>query len=115
MLKEAYENDFQFTIIGNEEEFEFKPEDYSIPLQLVYHLLFRNAEIADADMRFYLLDSVRLLALQCEVLSGASKKHKKFLKWCQEQLLTGIMWKILESAHSQVIGTFSKFLISYHH
>ena len=54
-------------------------------------------------MRFYLLDSVRLLALQCEVLSGASKKHKKFLKWCQEQLLTGIMWKILESAHSQVM------------
>ena len=53
-------------------------------------------------MRFYLLDSVRLLALQCDVLSGAQKKHKKFIKWCQEHLLTGIMWKLLESAHSQV-------------
>ena len=89
-------------LIGAEEEFEFKPEDYSIPLQLVYHLLVRNAEIVDADMRFYLLDSVRLLALQCDVLTGVQKKHKRFLKWCQEKLLTGIMWKILESAHSQV-------------
>ena len=28
-----------FGFIGTEEEFEFKPEDYSIPLQLVYHFL----------------------------------------------------------------------------
>ena len=95
-----------FYTIGTEEEFEFKPEDYSMPLQLVYHLLVRNAEIVDADMRFYLLDSVKLLALQCEVLSGASKKHRKFLKWCQQELLTGIMWKLLESAHSQVLHNF---------
>ena len=73
-----------------------------MPLQLVYHLLVRNAEIVDADMRFYLIDSVRLLALQCDVLTGAQKKQRKFLKWCQESLLTGVMWKILESAHSQV-------------
>ena len=93
---------FLFNNPGNEEEFEFIPDEYSVPLQLAYNLLVRNAEIVDADMRFYLLDSVRLLALQCDVLSGAQKKHKKFIKWCQEHLLTGIMWKLLESAHSQV-------------
>ena len=62
----------------------------------------RNAELSDADMRFYLLDSVRILAIQCEVLSSVSKSHKRFLHWCQEGLLTGILWNLLESSHSQV-------------
>ena len=110
---------FLFNNPGNEEEFEFIPDEYSVPLQLAYNLLVRNAEIVDADMRFYLLDSVRLLALQCDVLSGAQKKHKKFIKWCQENLLTGIMWKLLESAHSQVhhhifLLLYSKFSYLIH-
>ena len=49
-----------------------------------------------------MLDSVRVLALQCDVLMSAQRKQKKFLVWCQETLLTGILWQILESAHSQV-------------
>ena len=101
-------------IPGNEEEFEFRAEEYSISLQLVYNLLVRNAEIVDADMRFYLLDSVRLLALQCDVLTSAQKKHKKFLKWCQQELLTGILWKLLESAHSQVLLKIYTKAMSYH-
>ena len=53
-------------------------------------------------MRYYLLDSVRVLALQCDVLSSNARKQKKFMVWCQENLLTEILWQILESAHSQV-------------
>ncbi len=53
-------------------------------------------------MRYYLLDSVRLLALQCDVLQNGVRKHKKFINWCQESLLTGIFWQLLESAHSHV-------------
>ena len=102
---------FNTLYLGIEDEFDFKPEEYSMPLQLVYHLLVRNAEIVDADMRFYLIDSVRLLALQCDVLTGAQKKQRKFLKWCQESLLTGVMWKILESAHSQVSSCYTRCYI----
>ncbi len=51
--------------------------------------------------RFYLLDSVRLLSLNAEVLQGAARKHKRFLHYCQEPLLTGILWHILDAAHSQ--------------
>ena len=55
--------------------------DYPVNLQLVYHLLVRNAEIVDADMRYYLLDSVRVLALQCDVLVSNARKQKKFIVW----------------------------------
>ena len=48
------------------------------------------------------LDSVHILAIQCDVLSSVAKSHKKFLQWCQEPLLTGILWHLLESSHSQV-------------
>jgi len=41
-----------------DEPFELKLDDYPIPLQLSYHLLLRNTEVVDPDMRFYLLDSV---------------------------------------------------------
>ena len=30
---------------GNDEPFELRVEDYPVPLQLVYHLLFRNTEV----------------------------------------------------------------------
>ena len=41
---------------GNEEDFDTSViEEYNVPLQLVYHLLVRNSELSDADMRYYLL------------------------------------------------------------
>lgn len=67
----------------SDEPFELKVDEYSVPLQLVYHLLLRNTEVVDPDMRFYLLDSVRLLALNADVLQGAARKQKKFIHYCQ--------------------------------
>ena len=41
---------------GNDEDFDTSViEEYNVPLQLVYHLLVRNSELSDADMRYYLL------------------------------------------------------------
>ncbi len=57
-------------------------------------------------MRYYLLDAVRLLCMNADVLHNAARKHKRFVNYCQEPLLTGILWTILDAAHSQV-----KFLI----
>ena len=96
------ESDSESSHEGGDEDFEVKVEEYGIPLQLVYHILVRNSELADADMRYYLLDSLHILAIQCDVLSSVTKSHKKFLQWCQEPLLTGIFWHLLESSHSQV-------------
>eukprot|EP00094_Tigriopus_californicus_P000131 TCALIF_00127-PA protein Name:"Similar to UNC79 Protein unc-79 homolog (Homo sapiens)" AED:0.02 eAED:0.04 QI:0/0/0/0.66/0.5/0.33/3/0/2591 len=86
----------------NEEPFELHIDDYAIPLQVVYHLLLRNTEIADPDMRFYLMDSVRLLSLNADVLQSAARKQKRLIHYCQEPLLTGVMWQILDASHSQV-------------
>jgi hypothetical protein len=96
------ESSSESSLDGNDEDFEVKLDDYGVPLQLVYHLLVRNSELSDADMRYYLLDSVRMLSLQCDVLSSVVRKHRKFINWCQESLLTGILWQLLESTHSQV-------------
>ena len=97
------ESDSESSHEDGDVDFEVKVDEYGIPLQLVYHILVRNSELADADMRYYLLDSVHILAIQCDVLSSVAKSHKKFLQWCQEPLLTGILWNLLESSHSQVI------------
>ena len=101
-VKEADESSSESSQEDSDEPFVLKIEDYKVELQLVYHLLLRNTEVADADMRYYLLDSVRLLSLNAEVLQGAARKQKKFLNYCQEPLLTGIIWAILDAAHSQV-------------
>jgi hypothetical protein len=53
-------------------------------------------------MRYYLLDAVRLLTFNADVLHNAARKHKRFVQHCQEPLLTGILWTILDAAHSQV-------------
>ena len=53
-------------------------------------------------MRFYLLDSVRLMAMNAEVLQSAARKQKRFIQHCQDPLLTGVLWAILDAAHSQV-------------
>ena len=58
------ESDSESSHEGGDEDFEVKVEEYGIPLQLVYHILVRNSELADADMRYYLLDSVHILAIQ---------------------------------------------------
>ena len=85
------------------EPFVLKIEEYPVALQLVYHLLVRNTEVADPDMRYYLLDSARMLCLHADVLSTAArKKNKRFVAYCQEPLLVGILWTILDAAHSQV-------------
>ncbi len=36
----------------SDEPFELKVEEYSTSLQLVYHLLLRNTEVVDPDMRY---------------------------------------------------------------
>ena len=115
--KPAYreESDSESSNEPYDEDFEVKVDEYEIPLQLVYHTLVRNSELADADMRYYLLDSVRILAIQCEVLMSVAKSHKRFIMWCQESLLTGILWQLLESSHSQVThkDLFFRFLLRY--
>ena len=60
-------------------------------MQLVYHLLVRNTEVADPDMRFYLLDAARMLCLHADVLSSAARLHiSNFGVWT---LLRKVMMK----------------------
>ena len=51
--RELEESSSESELDGSEEEFVVHPEDYPTNLQLIYYLLIRNAEIVDADMRYY--------------------------------------------------------------
>ena len=96
------------------EPFVLRIEEYPVPLQLVYHLLVRNTKVADPDMRYYLLDAARMLCLHADVLaSAARKKNKRFVAHCQEPLLVGILWTILDAAHSQVSQVTNNGTIFY--
>ena len=82
------ESDSESSQEGNDDDFDTSViDEYSVQLQLVYHLLVRNSELSDADMRYYLLGSLHSLCIHCEVLSSGAKKHKKFLRFCQESLV----------------------------
>ena len=84
----AEESDSESSQEGNDDDFDTSViDEYSVQLQLVYHLLVRNSELSDADMRYYLLGSLHSLCIHCEVLSSGAKKHKKFLRFCQESLV----------------------------
>ena len=85
----AEESDSESSQEGNDDDFDTSViDEYSVQLQLVYHLLVRNSELSDADMRYYLLGSLHSLCIHCEVLSSGAKKHKKFLRFCQESLVS---------------------------
>ena len=87
----AEESDSESSQEGNDDDFDTSViDEYSVQLQLVYHLLVRNSELSDADMRYYLLGSLHSLCIHCEVLSSGAKKHKKFLRFCQESLVSNI-------------------------
>lgn len=51
------------------------------------------------------------MALGAEVLQNAARKQKRFILYCQEPLLTGILWHILDAAHSQVAAASVPILI----
>ena len=42
----------------SDEPFELKVEEYSTSLQLVYHLLLRNTEVVDPDMRYNMFEAL---------------------------------------------------------
>ena len=133
------ESDSESSQEGNDDDFDTSViDEYSVQLQLVYHLLVRNSELSDADMRYYLLGSLHSLCIHCEVLSSGAKKHKKFLRFCQESLvcnssslvsldsiqeysylfsiffqLTGLLWQLLESTHSHVAQMTVPLLIHF--
>ena len=135
----AEESDSESSQEGNDDDFDTSViDEYSVQLQLVYHLLVRNSELSDADMRYYLLGSLHSLCIHCEVLSSGAKKHKKFLRFCQESLvcnapslvsvdsiqensylssiffqLTGLLWQLLESTHSHVAQMTVPLLIHF--
>ena len=92
------ESDSESSQEGNDDDFDTSViDEYSVQLQLVYHLLVRNSELSDADMRYYLLGSLHSLCIHCEVLSSGAKKHKKFLRFCQESLVSNLSFAKIHS------------------
>ena len=108
------ESDSESSQEGNDDDFDTSViDEYSVQLQLVYHLLVRNSELSDADMRYYLLGSLHSLCIHCEVLSSGAKKHKKFLRFCQESLVCNSSSLVSLDSIQEYSYLFSIFFPAY--
>lgn len=78
------DENFWQTSIG---KFKFSLEALPQPLQYFHQLLKELPNIEKPDIRYYMLQCLNVLALNGDALNRASRDHRGFLIWCQENLL----------------------------
>ncbi|GAB6020639.1 hypothetical protein CHUAL_003310 [Chamberlinius hualienensis] len=83
-------------------KFKFTLEELPLPLQHIYILLKELAKYEEADVLFHIMSCLKVLFLNAECLSKASREHRGFLIWSQENLLINNLWNRLRLDHSHV-------------
>ena len=78
------DENFWQTSIG---KFKFSLDALPQPLQYFHMLLKELPNIEKPDIRYYMLQCLNVLALHGDALTKASRDHRGFLIWCQENLL----------------------------
>lgn len=78
------DDNFWQTSIG---KFKFSLDALPQPLQYFHQLLKELPNIEKPDIRYYMLQCLNLLALHGDALTKASRDHRGFLIWCQENML----------------------------
>lgn len=68
-------------------KFKFVVEDLPKPLQYIYQLLKEIPRIEKPDVLYYMLQCLNILILHGDAATKASKEHRGFFIWCQENLL----------------------------
>ena len=58
--------------------------------------------LEDPDTVFYTLEAVKALALHENCLLECSRKAKRLFVWLQHNHILPTLWRVLDSAHSQV-------------
>lgn len=78
------DDNFWQTSIG---KFKFALDALPQPLQYFHQLLKELPNIEKPDIRYYMLHCMNVLALNGDALNRASRDHRGFLIWCQENLI----------------------------
>lgn len=76
--------DFWYTSVG---KFKITLDQLPQSLQYIHQLLIELPNIEKPDILYFMLQCLNVLALHGDALSDASRDHRGFFIWCQENLL----------------------------
>lgn len=83
--------------------FEFEVDELPVQHRLLYYLLKKlDTDLKDADILYHLLGTLKTMCLHAEVLNKATKDHRGFFIYCQENLLLHNLWTLLQAEFSQI-------------
>jgi hypothetical protein len=77
-------DNFWQTSVG---KFKFCVDDLPQPLQYIHQLLQELPKVDKPDILYYMLQCLNILILHGDACTKASKEHRGFFIWCQENLL----------------------------
>ncbi|XP_044257463.1 protein unc-79 homolog isoform X1 [Tribolium madens] len=92
-------NNFWQTSVG---KFKFCVDDLPQPLQYIHQLLQELSKVDKPDILYYMLQCLNILILHGDACTKASKEHRGFFIWCQENLLIKNLWELCNSEHSHI-------------
>ncbi|XP_060537394.1 protein unc-79 homolog isoform X2 [Cylas formicarius] len=83
-------------------KFKFSVDDLPEPIQYIHQLLHELSKVTKPDILYYMLKCLNVLILYGDACTKASKEHKGFFIWCQENLIIKNLWNLLNSEHSHI-------------
>uniref|UniRef100_A0A8R1UE95 Uncoordinated protein 79 n=1 Tax=Pristionchus pacificus TaxID=54126 RepID=A0A8R1UE95_PRIPA len=91
----------------------FKFSFDSIPSQLRFiFALYKNLDgERDPDVELFILQTLKILCLHCEVMTNSRREHRGFLIWMHEHIIVPKLWTLLRSDYIQVGEVASLLLI----
>ncbi|XP_065352317.1 protein unc-79 homolog isoform X2 [Cloeon dipterum] len=99
-IEKPFDNrEFWKTSVG---KFWFSFEDLPDQLQYCHQLLKELPTTKEPDVLYHILQSLHILCLHGDALVKASRDHRGFLIWCQENLLIENLWNLLNAEHGHI-------------
>ncbi|CAG9855370.1 unnamed protein product [Phyllotreta striolata] len=101
-------DNFWQTSVG---KFKFSVDELPQPLQYIHQLLQELSKVDKPDILYYMLQCLNVLVLHGDACTIASKEHRGFFIWCQENLLIRNLWDLCNSEHSHICQTVVPLLL----
>ncbi|KAJ8981492.1 hypothetical protein NQ317_007018 [Molorchus minor] len=96
-------DNFWQTSVG---KFKFSVDELPQPFQYIHQLLQELSKVDKPDILYYMLQCLNVLILHGDACTKASKEHRGFFIWCQENLIikevNNTLWNLCNSEHSHI-------------
>ncbi|XP_045481676.1 protein unc-79 homolog isoform X1 [Harmonia axyridis] len=92
-------DNFWQTSVG---KFKFNFDDLPQPLQYIHQLLQELSKVDQPEIMYYMLQCLNILILHGDACTKASKEHRGFFIWCQENSLIKNLWELCSSEYSHI-------------